>query len=160
MATTLELLGMPQSTALPVMIQEALKPNFNVSDFVVASGTILANGDVRHMVTASPEKANEIGWPYQGSAGFRFHRMDLADFFSGINLRLKIDVGPNGLIDCDTHDVALELANIFDIVFAQSDYVIERIEGVPPVAYVLKASPTSLRWRGKVSTLLFPRYAG
>lgn len=158
MATTLELLGMPHQQALPIIIQESLKPEYVLSDFVVAGASILPNGDVRHMVTASPMKSADEGWPYQGAAAFRYHRLAFSDFFNGIDLRLKIPADESGLIDCFTHDIALLLSNIFDIVIAQSDYVNERISGTPPVPYIFKASTTSVRWKGQVPVNLYPLY--
>ena len=86
---------------------------------------------------------------YIGQKTFVYHRLDLAELFTGDELDLTL-VNPTS-----TYEILNALQSIDEFIFVQNDFVIETIpQGV--TSYTLKAGPNSLRFKGEVTFNIAP----
>lgn len=149
MTDTLTLLNLPNADVQKQLVQEALIPGVSVDD--LALGRHTAQGqDMLVRVYVPATTAQREDWPYQGEVDFRYHRMDLADFFTGINLEFVMP------FPTTASAVAAKLASIFNVRFDLDDHVDEAID--PPnniVDYNFRAAAESQRWIGRVNVRLF-----
>lgn len=149
MADTLTLLTMTNANAQRIMVQEALIPGVNVADLALGAHTAQGS-DMRVRVYVPAETAARPGWPYQGDVDFTFHRLDLANFFDGIDLRLVLP------LPTTASAVAAQLSAIFNVRFDLEDHVEEAIAPVNNIVdYYFRAAAESQRWRGSVKVRIY-----
>jgi hypothetical protein len=84
-------------------------------------------------------------WKYGGMTTFTYNRLDLADFFSGIDVQVSPPSFPT-----DVATVCGLIASVAQINFDPADFVQESISKSEALNYTLKAAPDSLRWFGSV----------
>jgi hypothetical protein len=89
-------------------------------------------------------------WTFGGVTSLTYNRIDLADFFSGINLHFIPPSYPT-----TTAWLCQQIATVGQIDFDASDFVQETIDEAMALSYTLKADPNSLRWVGQVSVAMF-----
>lgn len=151
MLSSLSLLSMKHEQAMRLMLQEQLKLGLSVDYLTTANPVSLPDGRMRVGVYLTEQAYQDPSWPFRGEAQFTYRRMDFADFFRGINLQLIVPA------QCSTLMVVNQLERIFHIDIDDNDYVNEYIDrGEETIDYVLKATPTSQRWRGRVTIRLGP----
>lgn len=149
MTDTLTLLNLPNADVQKQLVQEALIPGVSVDD--LALGRHTAQGqDMLVRVYVPAATANREDWPYQGEVDFRYHRMDLADFFQGIDLQFVMP------FPTTASAVAAKLSSIFNVRFDLDDHVDESIDPSSSIIdYNFRAAAESQRWMGRVVVRLY-----
>lgn len=151
MLNTLSLLSMKHPAAMKSMIQEKLVLGVSVGHLMTANPIALQNGAMRVGVYLTPQAYKDPTWLYRGESEFTYNRMDLENFFQGINLVVAIPAVAR------TRHLVNKLERIFDIDIDDLDYIDEEIlHGGQQIFYTLRASPTSQRWRGRVGVIVGP----
>lgn len=89
--------------------------------------------------------------PLTGGTEFTYNRLDLATFFSGVNLDITLDLPTN------TNVLVTVLSKYYGYVFDNTDFVVELIDSSNAHQYRLKASPRSIRWVGELVIDLIKR---
>ncbi len=152
MLDALSLLSMSHPEALQVMIQDSLLPGLSASYLQAANPVNHTDGTTTTGVFLAPVAYTDAGFPYRGQTAFTYHRMDFADMFGSLGLRLY--TAPS----IRTRHLVNMLERIFNIDIATGDYIDEPIthDNISPVNYLLRAKPTSNRWRGAVMIQVCP----
>jgi len=146
---------MSHPEALQLMIQDSLLPGLSATYLQTANPVHHTDGTTTTGVFLAPVAYTDTGFPYRGQASFTYHRMDFTDMFGSLGLRLY--TAPS----IRTRHLVNMLERIFNIDITTEDYIDEPIthDGVSPVDYLLRAKPTSKRWRGSVTIQVCPREA-
>jgi hypothetical protein len=149
MTDTLTLLAMPDADAQRQMVQDALIPGVSVADLALGAHT--AQGlDMKVRVYVPAATAAREDWPYQGEVDFLFHRMDLQEFFDGIELKFVMP------FPTTASAIAAKLATIFNVRFDLDDHVEESIDPTNNIVdYYFRAAAESQRWVGRVKVRLY-----
>lgn len=152
MLDALTLLSMSQAEAMHVMLQDSLKPGLSATYVQTANPVHNTNGTTTTGVFLTPVAYTDTGFPYRGQTSFTYYRMDFADLFAGLDLRLY--TAPS----IRTRHLVNMLERIFNIDIVAGDYIDEPIthDNINPVNYLLRARPTSTRWRGSVTIQVCP----
>lgn len=139
----------PQELA-PDDIEAFINPNSGVemSDLVIdyqPGGKII--------ITPTQSSFADPNWRYYGHAVATFSQLDLGVVFGDFPIHLCISQVP-----ARSNAVADLFAQIFDVLLTADDVVDEPLPTVlgGGTTYVLKASPSSVMWKGQRTVTLFP----
>ncbi len=155
MSNALELLALPSTQALRVMVQESLKPGVDVSDLVISRPAVEVGNEMSTRISVSGSAYERPDFPYFGAATFTYKRLDLQDSLGFLNLGFEVT------FPLITSQVAAKMSEALGIVFEEADYIEELIEleSGDSRPYTFKAAPGSPRWMGQVVIQLY-RSAG
>ncbi len=153
MADVLDLLQLSPLDAVKSMVAAALKPGLAIDDLTFAPPRAVANtANTTQVELGLVNETVDAEHLYIGKADFTMHRMDLSDFFQGIELKFSIRL-PNTV-----ENLLTLLTRAFQVTFAPEDFQLETITTASGGFYTLKAAPTSYRWLGSVQIqLIQPR---
>lgn len=149
MLTNIAALLQSPEQLLPPAIADHLDAasGIEVADLIA---TVTAPEQVQVVPTAQAYMQSD--WMYYGHVSTTYERLDLSDVFGDdYELRLMLDV------PATSGDLAVLLASIYQVKLTAEDIINEMI---PPVtengqAYVLKAAPASLMWKGTRTVRLY-----
>lgn len=148
----LALLALPPQDALKQVVQDVLVSGKSVEDLALTSPKAGQGLSMTVNAIPAPDRSQDPDWVYYGSVPVQYNRLDLADTFSGLQLAFKVP------LPCTTADVVAKLAAAFNMQFEAADFVQETVNTPPAQPYSLRAAPTSTRWSGMVSIVLYKDY--
>lgn len=149
MTVTLELLNKPLQDMQRNILNGLLVPGVDGTDLILGSPKAAQNRDLSFSVTVPDHLLDDPVWRYLGSVDLYYTRIDLANFFAGIDLYFDVPEGST------TKWLADKLSAIFKVRFEASDYVREPLPlSSSYTTFSFRAAASSGRWRGQVSIRL------
>jgi hypothetical protein len=141
---TLALVAMTPQQAMELFLAQSVKDDVPTDQLYVFKVNPGPGSQTRLDVYIKLTPGDMENWNYGGSTTFTFNRIDLTDFFSGIDIQLS------PTLPTDVATVCGLISSIGQIAFDPADFIQEEITEVMALEYYLKAAPDSLRWIGQV----------
>lgn len=143
MSDTLRLLKHDPTVALLILANNHLNLRMMPQGTSVSSPVAIDKALTEVIFTAHASVDEYIETRYTGSLKYRYHRLDVADYFSGLTLEVTPPVTVRGVMN--------NLALASGLVITDDDFENALVEGA---SFELKAKPNSLRWVGQTTVML------